>query len=226
MQIAVCAAIHQVSIEVHTDFGKQSFGAGQLWGLRHTSHPAGHYDVVTRESQAPSTKIKEAKPRNPTQEATQDNKPCRTQAEEPKAKPDSHRPTQWKQATSRLGGKKKSHVVRSVNVNGCREAMLNAFCRSCEYSPHPGTPASRLGPARHAGDSPQSWLARNLGCSQEDTPQGTQRRHSCAYPPTWAYLPRTQGTQGHDGYHSVDPPHCHALRGGLWSPQCAPGQGS
>ena len=32
LQIAVCAAIHQVSIEVHTDFGKQSFGSGQLWG--------------------------------------------------------------------------------------------------------------------------------------------------------------------------------------------------
>ena len=53
MQITVCAAIHQANIEVHTDFGKQASGAGQLWGLRQSSHPAGHYDVVTREAQAP-----------------------------------------------------------------------------------------------------------------------------------------------------------------------------
>ena len=103
LQIAVCAAIHQVSIEVSTDFGKQSFGSGQLWGLRHTSHPAGHYDVVTRDSQAPSAVTRRAKPIDLGQETTQNNGNTRAQAEKPKAKPDSHRPTQWKHATNRLG---------------------------------------------------------------------------------------------------------------------------
>ena len=46
MQIAVCAAIHQVTISVHTGFGAQTFGTGPLWGLRHSTHPAGHYDVL------------------------------------------------------------------------------------------------------------------------------------------------------------------------------------
>jgi len=45
IQIAVCAAMHQVNIEVDTDFGKQSFGTGQRWGLRHTSEPSGHEEA-------------------------------------------------------------------------------------------------------------------------------------------------------------------------------------
>ena len=141
IQIAVCAAIHQVNIEVDTDFGKQTFGNGQRWGLRHTSHPAGHYDVFTSDSQP----TRMAKPTPQVERQTTDKHAVRSDSSEKldtqarpdeniratsndgsKATLDSYRPSQWKKPTTRLGGKK-THVIRSVNVNGSREAMLNAF---------------------------------------------------------------------------------------------------
>lgn len=56
LQIAICAAIYQVSIQVATPFGELTFGTGDTrWGLQLLTQPVGHYNVLTEEGAEPHT---------------------------------------------------------------------------------------------------------------------------------------------------------------------------